>query len=145
MGRAQRFSIEQIRDIQKMLRVLQPQKRGKTWAEVVELLAGDIRKAMEKGHSPADIRGILAGEGIQASVSSLKTLHGQAHGDPSQTDLPVPKSEVKGRPALARMLVGNTPPKMLMMMNQEGCDDCRKNFTVDFVSASRGKTARLQL
>jgi hypothetical protein len=58
----------------KKLRALPPKRVGKTRAEVVELLAGDIRKAMEKGHSPAEIRDILAGEGIQVPLSRLVPL-----------------------------------------------------------------------
>jgi hypothetical protein len=74
MAKAQRYSMEQIRAVEKMLRALPPKKVGKTRAEAVEILAGDIRKAMEKGHSPAEIRDILAGEGIQASLSRLVAL-----------------------------------------------------------------------
>jgi hypothetical protein len=74
MAKVQRYSMEQIRAVEKRLRALPPKKVGKTRAEAVELLAGDIRKAMEKGHSPAEIRDILAGEGIQASLSRLAAL-----------------------------------------------------------------------
>jgi hypothetical protein len=74
MGKAQRYSMEHIRAVEKRLRALPPKKVGKTRAEVVEVLAGDIRKAMEKGHSPAEIRDILAGEGIQAPLSRLAAL-----------------------------------------------------------------------
>jgi hypothetical protein len=74
MAKAQRYSVEQIQAVQKRLRALPPKRIGKTRAEVVELLAGDIRKAMEKGHSPAEIRDILAREGIQAPLSRLAAL-----------------------------------------------------------------------
>jgi hypothetical protein len=74
MAKAQRYSMEQIRAIQKRLRALSPKRIGKTSAEAVGLLAGDIRKAMEKGHSPTEIRDILAGEGIQAPLSRLAAL-----------------------------------------------------------------------
>jgi hypothetical protein len=74
MAKTQRYSMEQIRAVQKRLRALPPKRVEKTRAEVVELVAGDIRKAMEKGHSPAEIRGILAGEGIQAPLSRLTAL-----------------------------------------------------------------------
>jgi hypothetical protein len=83
MAKAQRYSMEQIRAVQKKLRTLPPKRIGKTRAEAVGLLAGDIRKAMEKGHSPAEIRDILAGEGIQAPLSRLAALlkkeEGTAH------------------------------------------------------------------
>jgi hypothetical protein len=74
MAKAQRYSMEQIQTAQKKLRALPLKRVGKARAEVVELLAGDIRKAMEKGHSPAEIRGILAGAGIQAPLSRLAAL-----------------------------------------------------------------------
>jgi hypothetical protein len=74
MAKAQRYSVEQIQTAQKKLRALPPKRAGKTRAEVVEVLAGDIRKAREKGHSPAEIRGILAGAGIQAPLSRLAAL-----------------------------------------------------------------------
>jgi hypothetical protein len=74
MVKAQRYSVEQIQAAQKKLRALPPKRVGQTRAEVVELLAGDIRKAMEKGHSAAEIRGILAGAGIQAPLSRLAAL-----------------------------------------------------------------------
>jgi hypothetical protein len=57
MAKAQRYSMEQICAVQKRLRALPLKRVGKTRAEVVEVLAGDIRKAMEKRHSPAEIRG----------------------------------------------------------------------------------------
>jgi hypothetical protein len=74
MAKAQRYSVEQIRAVQKRLRALPPKRVEKTRAEVVALLAGDIRKAMEKGHSTAEIRDILAGAGIQAPLSRLAAL-----------------------------------------------------------------------
>jgi hypothetical protein len=74
MAKVQRYSVEQIRAVQKRLRALPPKRVGKTKVEVVEILAGDIRKAMEKGHSPAEIRDILAGEGIQVPLSRLVPL-----------------------------------------------------------------------
>jgi hypothetical protein len=80
MAKAQRYPMEQIQAAQKKLRALPPKRDGKTRAEVVELLAGDIRKAMEKGHTPAEIRGILAGAGIQAPLSRLAALWKQEEG-----------------------------------------------------------------
>jgi hypothetical protein len=74
MAKAQRYSLEQVRAAQKKLRGLAVKNAGKTRAEVVEFLAGDIRKAMEKGHSPAEIRDILAREGIQSALSRLAAL-----------------------------------------------------------------------
>jgi hypothetical protein len=74
MAKAQLYSMEQIQAAQRKLRALPPKKVGMTRAEVVKLLAVDIRKAMEKGHSPAEIRGILAGAGIQAPLSRLAAL-----------------------------------------------------------------------
>jgi hypothetical protein len=74
MAKAQRYSMEQIRAVQKRLRALPPKMVGKTRAEAVELLAVDIRKAVGKGHSPAEIRDILAGEGIQAPLSRFAAL-----------------------------------------------------------------------
>ena len=74
MPKAQRFSLEQIHAVLKKLRSLPPKKVGKTRAEAVECLAGDIRKAVEKGHSLKEIQGILAGEGIQVSLSRMAAL-----------------------------------------------------------------------
>jgi DNA-binding transcriptional MerR regulator len=74
MPKAQRFSLEQIHAVLKKLRSLPPKKVGKTRAEAVECLAGDIRKAVEKGHSLKEIRDILAGEGIQVSLTRMAVL-----------------------------------------------------------------------
>lgn len=74
MPKAKRYSMEEIRDAQKKLRGMASKKVGKTRAETVELLAGDIKKAMEKGHSLEDIRNTLAGAGIQAPLSRLKVI-----------------------------------------------------------------------
>jgi hypothetical protein len=86
MAKAQRYSMEQIRAVEKRLRALPPKKVGKTRAEAVELLAGDIRKAMEKGHSPAEIRDILAGEGIQAPLFRLAALWKKEEGTDQKTE-----------------------------------------------------------
>jgi DNA-binding transcriptional MerR regulator len=69
--------MEQILAVQKRLRALPPKRIGKTRAEVVELLAGDIRKAMKQGYSPEEIREILAQTGIPVSLSRMKVLLGQ--------------------------------------------------------------------
>ena len=74
MPKAQRFTMEHILAAQKKLRGLPPKKVGKTRAEAVECLAGDIRKAVEKGHSLKEIRDILAGEGIQFFLSRMAAL-----------------------------------------------------------------------
>jgi hypothetical protein len=74
MPKAQRFSMEQILAVQKMLRSLPSKKVGKTRREAVDLLAEDIRKAVKKGHSLQEIRDILAGEGIQAPLSRMADL-----------------------------------------------------------------------
>ncbi|MDL2267288.1 hypothetical protein LJC46_04785 [Desulfovibrio sp. OttesenSCG-928-G15] len=74
MPKAKRYSMEQVRDAQKKLRGMASKKVGKTRAETVELLAGDIKKAMGKGHSLEDIRDTLAGAGIQAPLSRLKAI-----------------------------------------------------------------------
>jgi hypothetical protein len=47
MGKAQRYTMEQVQAAQKSLRGLAEKKVGKTKAETVEFLAGDIRKAVE--------------------------------------------------------------------------------------------------
>ena len=74
MPKARRFSLEQIHAVLKKLRSLPLKKVGKTRAEAVECLAGDIRKAVGKGHSLKEIQGILAGEGIQVSLSRMAAL-----------------------------------------------------------------------
>lgn len=74
MAKAKRYTMEQVRDAQKILRSLAAKKTGKTRAEAVELLAGDIRRAMEKGHSLEEIRDTLAQAGIMASLSRMRTV-----------------------------------------------------------------------
>ena len=74
MPKAKRFSMEQILAVQKMLRNLPPKKVGKTGVEAIECLAGSIRKAVKKGHTLKEIQGILPGEGIQVSLSSMAAL-----------------------------------------------------------------------
>lgn len=86
MPKAKRYSAEQIRDAQKKLRSMAAKKVGKTRAETVDLLAGDIRKAMEKGHSLEDIRNTLAGAGIQAPLSRLKSLFDETGEEPGQKE-----------------------------------------------------------
>ena len=51
MGKAQRYTMEQIQAAQKSLRGLAVKNAGKTRAETVEFLAADIRKAVEQGYS----------------------------------------------------------------------------------------------
>lgn len=60
MAKAQRYSMEQIENTRKKLRSLAAQKVGKTSAEVAGLLAGEIRKAVEQGHTLQEIRDVLA-------------------------------------------------------------------------------------
>ena len=50
MAKAKRYSVEQIQAAQKKLRALSAKKSGKTKNEVVELLAADVRKAVQEGH-----------------------------------------------------------------------------------------------
>ena len=60
MGKAQRYTMEQIQAAQKSLRGLAVKNAGKTRAETVEFLAADIRKAVEQGYSLNEIRDTLA-------------------------------------------------------------------------------------
>jgi hypothetical protein len=84
MSKTQRFTMEQILAVKKKLRDLPPKRDGKTREEAVEFLAADIRKAMKKGHSLEDVRDILAGEGVHASLSRMKALMAKADGDKEQ-------------------------------------------------------------
>jgi ribosomal protein L22 len=84
MAKAQRYSLEQVRAAQKKLRGLAVKNAGKTKAEVVELLAGDIRKVAKQGYSPEEIREILAQAGIPVSLSRMKALLEQAGEDAAQ-------------------------------------------------------------
>ena len=80
MGKAQRYTMEQIQTAQKSLRGLAVKNAGKTRAETVEFLAADIRKAVEQGYSLNEIRDTLAKAGISAPLSRMKALLGQGEG-----------------------------------------------------------------
>lgn len=80
MGKAQRYTMEQIQSAQKSLRGLAVKNAGKTRAETVEFLAADIRKAVEQGYSLNEIRDTLAKAGISAPLSRMKALLGQGEG-----------------------------------------------------------------
>lgn len=80
MGKAQRYTMEQIQAAQKSLRGLAVKNAGKTRAETVEFLAADIRKAVEQGYSLNEIRDTLAKAGISAPLSRIKALLGQGEG-----------------------------------------------------------------
>lgn len=80
MGKAQRYTMEQIQAAQKSLRGLAVKNAGKTRAETVEFLASDIRKAVEQGYSLNEIRDTLAKAGISAPLSRMKALLGQGEG-----------------------------------------------------------------
>lgn len=80
MGKAQRYTMEQIQAAQKSLRGLAVKNAGKTRAETVEFLAADIRKAVEQGYSLNEIRDTLAKAGISDPLSRMKALLGQGEG-----------------------------------------------------------------
>ena len=80
MGKAQRYTMEQIQAAQKSLRGLAVKNAGKTRAETVEFLAADIRKAVEQGYSLNEIRDTLAKAGISAPLSRMKALLGHGEG-----------------------------------------------------------------
>ena len=80
MGKAQRYTMEQIQAAQKSLRGRAGKNAGKTRAETVEFLAADIRKAVEQGYSLNEIRDTLAKAGISAPLSRMKALLGQGEG-----------------------------------------------------------------
>ena len=80
MGKAQRYTMEQIQAAQKSLRGLAVKNAGKARAETVEFLAADIRKAVEQGYSLNEIRDTLAKAGISAPLSRMKALLGQGEG-----------------------------------------------------------------
>ncbi len=74
MAKAKRYSTEQIQAAQKMLRGLMVKQSGKTKAEVVEFLAGDVHKAVQQGHSLKDIQDMLGKAGISVPIARLKAL-----------------------------------------------------------------------
>ena len=74
MAKAKRYSAEQVQAAQKMLRGLVVKTSGKTKAEVVELLAGDVHKAVQQGHSLKDIQEMLGKAGIPVPLARLKAL-----------------------------------------------------------------------
>lgn len=84
MPKAKRYSMEQIREAQKILRGLKDKNAGKTRAETAELLAGDIRKVAQQGYSLQEIRGLLEKAGIAIPLSRLKALWEKVAGEPGQ-------------------------------------------------------------
>ena len=68
MAKAKRYSVEQIQAAQKKLRALSAKKSGKTKNEVVELLAADVRKAVQEGHSLKAIQDMLRQLDIPVSL-----------------------------------------------------------------------------
>ena len=87
MAKAQRNALEQIEQARKNLRSLPDKKAGKTRAETVELLAADIRKAVEQGYTLKEIRDVLVQSGVSVSLARMQTLLGEA--------------EEKGKPPVA--------------------------------------------
>ena len=57
-------------------------------AETVELLAGDIRKAIEQGYTLKEIRDVLAQSGVSVSLARMQTLlgEGEKKGKPPVVD-----------------------------------------------------------
>ncbi len=88
MAKAQRNSLEQIEQARKKLRTLPDKKAGKTRAETVELLAADIRKAVEQGYTLKEIRDVLAQSGVSVSLARMQTLlgAGEEKGKPPVVD-----------------------------------------------------------
>ena len=84
MSKAKRYSMEQIQEAQKILRGLKDKKVGKTRAETVEFLAGDIRKVARQGYGLQEIRELLKKAGIAAPLSRLKALFDETAGEPGQ-------------------------------------------------------------
>ena len=81
MAKAKRYSMEQIQAAQKKLRALSAKKSGKTKNEVVELLAADVRKAVQEGHSLKAIQDMLRQLDIPVSLARMKALLGNAETD----------------------------------------------------------------
>jgi hypothetical protein len=98
MAKAQCYSMEQIQAAQKNLRCLAAKKVGKTKAETVEFLAGDIRKAVEQGYSLKEIQDTLAKAGIAAPLSRMRGLFGQADDKAARTDTPMRETKAGGVP-----------------------------------------------
>jgi hypothetical protein len=94
MAKAQRYAMATILSAQKMLRGLTDKAAGKTRKEVVEFLGKDIVKALEQGHSLQDIRDILAKAGIQAPLSRMKAVLGQASEVPAQKSAEISPQEI---------------------------------------------------
>jgi len=88
MAKAQRNSLEHIEQGRKKLRSLPDKKAGKTRAETVELLVGDIRKAVEQGYTLKEIRDVLAEAGVSVSLARMQTLlgEGEEKGKPPVVD-----------------------------------------------------------
>ena len=88
MAKAKRNSLEHIEQARKNLRSLPDKKAGKTRAETVELLAGDIRKAIEQGYTLKEIRDVLAQSGVSVSLARMQTLlgEGEKKGKPPVVD-----------------------------------------------------------
>ena len=74
MAKALRYTNAQIEAARKKLRGLIAQNQGHTRAETVGILSADIRKALQKGYSLRQIRGVLAEAGLAISLDRLKAL-----------------------------------------------------------------------
>lgn len=74
MATARRYTMEQIETARKKLRSLPAKTVGKTRAEVAELLANDIRKAVRQGYALRDIRELLKEAGVAVPLTKLEAL-----------------------------------------------------------------------
>ena len=109
MAKAQRNSLEHIEQGRKKLRSLPDKKAGKTRAETVELLVGDIRKAVEQGYTLKEIRDVLAEAGVSVSLARMQTLLGEG--------------EEKGKPPVVdavRDAVGSSQEKAVSAPQADG-------------------------
>ena len=75
MAKAIIYSDEDVLAAQQVLRSKTARKVGKTRSQVVEqVLADDIRKALEQGYSLKDIKNILAEAGISVSIARMQAV-----------------------------------------------------------------------
>ena len=74
MAKAIIYSDENVLATQQALRSRTARKVGKTRSQVAEILANDIRKALEQGYSLKDIKNILAEAGISVSVAKMQAI-----------------------------------------------------------------------
>jgi hypothetical protein len=78
MAKTQTYSMEKVLAAREALRQLPVKEKEKSRAEVVDLLKPDFRKAVKQGPSLKEIQAILAGQGVNVSLSRMEAVLGRS-------------------------------------------------------------------